>query len=223
MGRIPTSSRRGCTAYPKGTTALGLAAYYGLDNLIPPLMAAKADPNVADDSGMTPLTMAKAYEFEACAALMQGKIGETAPIPHSGIEGKMDNVFVLIQSDVKGAQNYLNKLKNGLDYLLERRKIRHLICVVDPLSLDEKADVTRMEAFNAKYILVWSETGAEFTTGERSSSNLNATLSLRGEATPIWKKDMSVNVAVRIFCDEDVIVGRALSALLDELEGDRLL
>jgi ankyrin repeat protein len=50
----------------QGTSALGLAAHFGLTDLVVPLLIAGADVNLADDDGLSPL-------MKACAnVVLQG-------------------------------------------------------------------------------------------------------------------------------------------------------
>jgi uncharacterized protein len=59
--------------YLPGTTALILAASYGHADAIAALLAKKADASVRDRKGKRALDYAKEYEFDKCAALLDGK------------------------------------------------------------------------------------------------------------------------------------------------------
>ena len=50
--------------FPQGITPLWMAGYYGLDNLVSPLMAAKANPNIKDGKGVSPREIALSFEFQ---------------------------------------------------------------------------------------------------------------------------------------------------------------
>ena len=54
----------------RGTTALALATQMGFEEAVEVLLAAGADPNIADESGMTPLDIAEEHGAHDIASLL---------------------------------------------------------------------------------------------------------------------------------------------------------
>jgi hypothetical protein len=136
---------------PKGITPLGIAAYYGLENGVALLMAAKADPLVEDDEdGFTPMDYVRTYQWVQCHPLMRVK---DAPIvPEEG--RKLKDVLVVLESGVAEAQKHLGLVKGELEAELGRRKIRCLVYIVDSLDLESEKDyAAKRDAFRPSMIL----------------------------------------------------------------------
>ena len=222
-------STRKFRSHPKETTVLGIAATYGNADSIAWLLAAKADPTVVDSEGKAPMDYAKASSCEPCLPLLQGKPQPPSPLhtrANPVIKEKLDDVYILIESGIGKSQKFLNRLKTELEVKLNKRHIRHMICIVDSLSLDgEKEPLSKREAFKPKYIFQWSETsGSVIEEFSRSRSEFRAVMRLEGSPDPVWVKEFKVHdsegIGPRYAGDVDI---KLVRELMVELEWDQLI
>ena len=215
----------------KGTTALAIAARESQEGLVAALLAFKADPNTADEAGNTPLSHAKASHSDLCISLLQG--GPTPPSPlhtstHRVIQEKLNDLFILIQSGVTNSQAYLGKVKAELDTELDKQHVRHLVCIVDPLNLDDEQELAaKRDAFKPRYFLGFYETAADVKTSlegmPRCGSDFYAALNPIGAPAPVWVKQISVTESRSKFNAIGTVHRDVTGILLGDLEADLLL
>jgi len=135
----------------------------------------------------------------------------------------IDNIFIVLASDIEAPQNFLTSVKSELVVRLEQRHLRSVVCIVNPLENgNTKSIQAKCDEFKPKYVLECTETDGTFTKGViRKYTEFQMTLKRAGEAAPVWAEAITAKDN-RMSRDWDTHKN-LVTALMQELELDRLL
>lgn len=224
------ASTKAFRSMPVGTTALGVASYYGLETYVRQLMEQKGDPKKADAMGQTPLGLANFHGFTACAQIMEGVVpADRADLPQE----KLTRLFVIASTSGGGADAFLTELKHEIEQELSLRGVKIRVFLRSPLAFDEEQALQKaMEEINPEAILDLVETSAKVRKEHgkvdvRWASTAQATLRRPGNRTPFWEREIEASgsgIPVGPFASSDPHIGAKLGkALIESLEVHRLI
>ena len=213
--------------FPSGTTALGLAAYYGQDQMVSMLIGMKANPDLADSKGKKPTDYAKQFGFETIVSNLRQprqEIGRSQIRVNPLIE-KISDFAIVISSTEKNPDFYLENLSTAIKTELANRKIRNLVHVsnrVDPK--DGEILAARLAEFKPKFILHIKETECRDYEGQRITSVLNLRLSIPEKQEALLETEATVrDSGSTIMTFRHNTANNAINMILWNLEAEKLL
>jgi len=225
---LRSTSKNYSYPFPAGSTALSIAAYYGMDEIVKLLLLAKVDPNRPDDTDRSPLDYARDNKKKDSYLLMKNGVTPSGPM-HSFfnpvLKGKVDDLIVQIDTGIPNSGVFLQDLKNELSDHLKKRQIHYLLFAIPNLTPELEKEVrSQSEAFNPKYVLQWHEvTGKVAYVSDRHTTHYRVRLCQSGSDKVLWEREIDAQDTKYpvSYCGDAFKV--AARKLVDEMEADLLL